>query len=259
MSRETRGREPGELSPREIFNKLLGDPSFLPTRDQLFAVFPDMRGKSFGQKMDIEHRWTQLVQGSEVPDLEGIDRGEHQPQFEILTKEYIDGLARYLAERLRALGTKKDAPLNILEVGAGNGRLSHFLRQAIENQTPHLAAIIAADPQEGPYSRKTRPLFPVQKFDTDEALTRYQPAIVISSWMPNKIDLTPLFRQTPSVKEYILIGEPELCGTSDSWWPVDDFEEIEHPDLEQLQICRTDNVVNREFGHSATTSFIKKQ
>lgn len=49
---------------------------------------------------------------------------------EIFTQEYVKGLATYLGHRIKAL-LEEDAGLarvSLAEVGAGNGRLSHFLR-----------------------------------------------------------------------------------------------------------------------------------
>lgn len=56
--------------------------------------------------------------------------------------------------------------------------------------------------------------------DYKEALKKYKPDIVISSWMPYTEDWTKDFRTFSSVKEYILIGEPDngCCGHPWKMW-----------------------------------------
>ena len=54
------------------------------------------------------------------------------PQYEVHTREHVEGLARYLRQRTRAYGR---SPLRVLEVGAGDGRLAHHLRAALQRLT----------------------------------------------------------------------------------------------------------------------------
>lgn len=51
----------------------------------------------------------------------------------------------------------------------------------------------------------------------DAALAAHEPQIVLSSWMPMGRDWTAAVRRTPSVREYVLIGEADygICG--DPW------------------------------------------
>jgi hypothetical protein len=103
-------------------------------------------------------------------------------------------------------------PIKILEVGAGNGRLSYFLEQSLEKKVPGKFSIIATD--SFGWSSITKD-FDVQKKDAITAVKEIEPDIVIASfvsWMDNpENDRTPNSLNTPNIKEYILIG-PEGPG-----------------------------------------------
>lgn len=202
----------------------------------------------------------------------------HESQtYELLTREYLEALAQYIISQWLNTVQTDERPITILEVGAGNGRLSHFLGEILETQAPGRFSCIATD--KG--SNKIIPVFPVEELPQKEAVEKYNPQIVISSWMPPKKDFTADWR-TVGVDEYILIGEPELCGTEESWGfdnskhhesdddllsqtkktdsaPICEQEGYEMTylaDLQKFQICRTD-WGDSDFGsrHSITTSF----
>ena len=59
--------------------------------------------------------------------------------YDFLTSDYIDKLAEHLRRCLHVAA----APITILEVGTGDGRLSHFLRQALQGEK-HIK-IVATD------------------------------------------------------------------------------------------------------------------
>lgn len=166
----------------------------------------------------------------------------------------------------------------ILEVGAGDGRLTKFLSDAfhrvcqphftlefcefIENQISFVAtdAVIAENA-----------VFPVEKIDFVESVDKYKPLVVLTSWMPQGIDFTWKFRQSRLVMEYILIGETDwgVCGHLWETWGIketnDGMEKSEAPykrdgfsryDLERLsllQIARSDGPHIRF--HGSTISF----
>lgn len=145
--------------------------------------------------------------------------------YEILTQEYVSALAEILQPYKK-----------ILEVGAGDGRLSHFLRQRLPN-----AAIVAIDD----YSWGIEPLFQVEKMGIKTGLNKYCPEIVVSSWMPYRVDWTIAFRKCHGLKGYILIGETEhgCCGRASVWrdkYIQDGFARYDLNELQKLQICRTD-------------------
>jgi len=147
----------------------------------------------------------------------------------------------------------------VVEVGAGNGRLSHFLRERLPE-----CNIIATD--NG--SWEIEPLYPVEQIDVAEALEKYKPEIVISCWMPYTHDWTPMFRASDGLIGYILIGETDggCCGSDKTWgfceekpeYEEDGFERIDLIELSRLQICRTDYFLrDYEMLHSSTVFFKK--
>lgn len=117
--------------------------------------------------------------------------------------------------------TKTDKPetsevlreqLKVLEVGAGEGRLSHFLQEVINQKASGVIEVKATDD----YS-KIQPVYEVKQMDYREALN-HQPDIVICSWMPPARDWSQAFRGTSSVREYLLIGEENKdCGAPATW------------------------------------------
>lgn len=180
--------------------------------------------------------------------------------FEFWCKEYIEEFAEYLISRIRKLGIK---PAIILEVGAGDGQLSHFLKEEVEKRAPGIAKVIATDwkvipPQEPIQNYRIITRWPVEKLELTEALKKYSPHFVIFSWMPLDEDYTPAFRRTVSVLEYILIGEVDgAVGKPDTWnseiYEREGFERIDLDYLSKWQICRTD--APGLLHHSHTVSF----
>jgi hypothetical protein len=59
--------------------------------------------------------------------------GAEDSCYELWTREYIFGLAQYLLDRIRAMDRNGHGPMEtiILDVGAGDGRLSYYLRCAM--------------------------------------------------------------------------------------------------------------------------------
>jgi hypothetical protein len=135
-----------------------------------------------------------------------------------------------------------DGQTVVLDIGAGDGILVHFLNQYVKGQNIYattnsmkrkqashkikkqmqLPMIIAID--DG--SWKIKPKAKVEKLSLSEALQQYNPfdsnrtrnhqLIVICSWMPTGVDWTQQIRDN-HVDEYILIGECDdgICG--DNW------------------------------------------
>lgn len=165
--------------------------------------------------------------------------------YEFWTEEYVSGLADYLLERCEEF----DGSTVILDVGAGDGTLVHFLRKYLDefhsgskrrqsaalnvkkartssrkkNRTKSsLPVIVASD--DG--SWKIDPKADVEKLNITEALRKYNPfdesgkrshqLVVICSWMPQGIDWTQEMRDS-SVDEYILIGESDDGNCGDNW------------------------------------------
>lgn len=241
-----------ELSPEKLREKLK-DPTYLPKHSEI--------SRAFGSGVD------------RAKDFQKFCFDQQNPVFEFINTEFIDAFGDYLSERLEVIRATKDSPINILEAGAGNGRLTHFLRQRIESKLPGKARLIASD--SGKWN--LRPTFPVEVLDYDAAVKKYAPEIVVCSWMPYREDFSAAFRASKCVREYILIGETEggCCGGMWKTWGKkdysDDEEEIkatppyiedgfEREDLENIskfQICRRDEPGN--YFHSGTVSFRRKK
>ena len=194
--------------------------------------------------------------------------------YEFWTRDYIQNLTTYLTSRM---DNKKRNTL-ILEVGAGDGLLSHFLQQFMMKQKKQMngnnVKIVATDNN----SWKIPSLVPVESLSVEQSLQKYVASgeydhvICICSWMPNGVDWTKLMRQA-NVNEYILIGECDDGSCGDNWntWGNPEF----HPDddktatapfeldgytrhdlhsLSKLQLARFDSNVSRT---SHTVSFRK--
>lgn len=253
---------------RELRERL-EDPKHLPSLKELKTIFEYSLNQ--GNRKD----WYDFV-GPERHLNRETGNYEDKPgakwKYEILTQEHIGQLSTYLQQRAEKYGATPQNPLRILEVGAGDGRLTHFLSENLSN-TIRLEATDSGH-------KKIKPEFPVtiikgDRGETDglgpieKAMQEYQPDIVISSWMPINKDWTKTFRDMPSVKEYILIGDPEVCAQPWETWGTDlesnrpkdeapfaqdGFSATHLKELEKFQVCRTDHVLDDE-SHSDTVSF----
>lgn len=127
-------------------------------------------------------------------------------QYEVLTREYMLGLATLVRALHPALGARDC--LRVLELGAGDGRLAHFLRAAlVDLGAEDEFRVLATD------KTPRNEAFPVLEADYRRALD-LRPDIVVVAWMPLGQDWTPAIRRCPSVKAFILIGEARegICG-----------------------------------------------
>ncbi|MBA7496077.1 hypothetical protein ES702_06675 [subsurface metagenome] len=211
--------EPGftpedDISPQEI-REHLNNPNYLPSHDDVV--------RAFGNK------WSE--------DWHFYFFNKETPRFELLNQEFIESLSSYLNTRVEELGATQEKPVTILDVGAGDGRLTHFISKSLQTKSLGKFQMIAVDDGE----RGIKPNFPVEQVSSvEDALRKHQPDIVICSWMEDGKDWTVFFRNTQSVKEYILIGEPEICGTESSWSEHKGFSKRELEEVTRQQMCRTD-------------------
>jgi len=238
-----------ELTPDELREKLR-DPNFLPNHEQITKAFTNWE------------QWREFCFDKE------------KPVFEFFNEEYLSAFADYFVGKIQEHGASEERPLVILEIGAGNGRLSHFLQQKLEERAPGQTKVVATD--SGAWTLKSD--FPVEQLKHDEAMEKLSPDIVVFSWMPYQEDSSRNIRKFDSVQEYILIGETDggCCGDEwetwgQSWsWDEDDeggekvspyeadgFERDDLDDLSDLQICRTDDPGS--YSHSRTVSFKRKK
>ena len=115
----------------------------------------------------------------------------------------------------------------------------------------------------------------IEQLNHNEAIKKYQPEIIICSWMPYQKDFSKDFRSQKSVKEYLLIGETDDGCCGDDWetwgcsWRLnnksknqippyenDGFKRTDLDKLSALQSCRTDQP--GDYYHSKTVSFKRK-
>jgi hypothetical protein len=138
----------------------LRDAAYVPSRDEATQIPPEHR---------LEYRY-------EFGDSE------------ILCREFVGALADKLRGEAGA----------ILEVGAGSGRLAHFLSLALGRE------IVAID-----NGRSAIPAcVPVEAMDVADAYRTYRPEILLVSWPPEDM----AWEAVPdSVRAMLLIGDPAEC------------------------------------------------
>ncbi|MFA5460281.1 MAG: hypothetical protein WC283_03080 [Candidatus Paceibacterota bacterium] len=144
-----------------------------------------------------------------------------QQQFQFWNKQFNDELEKIL---------KKLKPKLILEVGAGDGTLSKILSDRGFN-------VIATDNYSWPFRKR---FFKVNKIDYKKALEKYQPDVVINSWMPLGTDWTKDFRKAKSVKHYITIGEVDACCGGD-WTDRKTWPARRQDKASSYALCRSDS------------------
>lgn len=160
----------------------------------------------------------------------------HNKIYQLWNKEQI----KVLSGEIQNLTTS-----TVLEVAAGDGMLSHWLRE-------YDIDIIATD--DG--SWKIPIHGEVEHLDAIEAIRKYNPEVVIASWLPmGELDLAILSEQVPN---FITIGETE-GGCTGSYRIWEEYSGLGYR-MEYLEsdynICRTDHALTgRLFRHSTTTLF----
>ncbi len=237
-SQEFISTEEFELWQQTTREKIFNDNNYLPTIKTVTAAFSDEDGNA------LNTEWKLFF-------------GKQPYIYEILTTEYTHALAEYLRNRSTDFKINLGRKMNILDIGAGNGRLGTLLNKFAGD---------AYKIQSVDYYA-TNPI--VEKLDYQEALTKYNPDLVICSWMPPDEDWSQSIRATPSVREYLLIGETDdgVCGEPWSTWGfiswdkptptsapyiLDGFTRTELDSLSELQICRTDLPGRYEQSHTVS-------
>ena len=162
--------------------------------------------------------------------------------FQFWNKEYIEALSKEVIDRV--------AEDLVLEVCAGDGQLTHWLKEKGVN-------IIATDN----FERGLKPKFSVIKFSAIRAIKKHNPVMVIASWIEacDPLDYRILKTGVPYV---ILIGEPEgiTCGSERAWRAFKrlGYRQDYLQDVDKYNLCRTDytwSIDDRIRPHSATVLF----
>lgn len=133
-----------------------------------------------------------------------------------------------LAEEIKKLN---DSP--IVEICAGDGKLSHQLRkQGID--------IKATDDYSCGNIRYDTNL--VERLSHQEALTKYNPRIVIASWVPYQARIGFDVLDFPSVKYFLDIGEDVNGATwmTEEIYDRKDCKRVYLKNVGKYSICRTD-------------------
>lgn len=236
-----------EMQSDELIQKF-NDPSYLPRHEDIEKAFKD--------DSKLYEKWFKFCFNKE------------KPVFELINREFIEALGDYLIKRAKELSDNShDETIVILEVGAGSGRLTHFLKENIEKKaTGTKIKFIATD--SGDLGIKS--IYPVEdQVKYQDAIKKYDPKIILVSWMPFEEDWTKDFRDSKSVEEYILIGEANggCCGDKWKTWgcqsyfdndkksPYEEegFAKNKLDDISRHQICRADDP--GKYGCSSTVSF----
>jgi hypothetical protein len=164
---------------------------------------------------------------AEVNKIPYKQRESYQEEFydyEIWNREYIQTLASYLAKYKRA---------TILEVGAGSGRLSYFLRKKLPNNQITAIDISLKNKVSG---------IPLLKMSMKQALQKFKPDILLCAW-PDSFFWKEIKYNT-SARKIILIGDAEDTPLAKEvkgewqWLPIKGFKVKEFLAAKKVQTSR---------------------
>ena len=229
----------------------IADTFKLPKASEIVDVF---FSRGHGVEPEIQRVWQDLIFKRESVTSQ---------VYEVFTQEYIEQMSRYLGQRIEELHIPMAA---ILEVPGGNGKLSYFLRQSLQDslgedrfnlfsldKSTHIPAKSGAYVESGP--------------DYKYGLSKYKPDIIVTSWMPLGVDWPRDYRNVQNLKEYILIGERAVCGTPGVYGRDEDGHTLAAPEYQRdgfgmrylnlgTQICRSDVPEHGlQYPYSSTISF----
>ena len=163
------------------------------------------------------------------------------PQYEVITADYVTQLARYLRRRrLEILGADASStrPLRVLELGAGDGRLTRHLREHLDGHGIEVCAtddhslglakggrhgVVAADALDAVAVAGNKCGF--SREPTTAVSSSSLPGacdVALVCWQPMGVDWTAAIRASASFQEYVLVGEVDdgICGDPLATWGV---------------------------------------
>ena len=180
----------------DLYEKIK-DPNFIPTAKELRKIFPYPRRDRASEKLSRFCR-----------------RDKNNSIYEFVTEELLEGLSDHIIKTAESFNKKEGDFVIVLEVGGGDGKLEYNLQKYCDKKLPNKIKVVVIDksPQDQNH------LNIVEKIDSKNAVNKYNPDIVIMSWIEN--DLTQEWRDCKNVKEYILIGETDdgCCGHETLTW-----------------------------------------
>mmetsp|Transcript_35402 Transcript_35402/g.105838 ORF Transcript_35402/g.105838 Transcript_35402/m.105838 type:complete len:323 (+) Transcript_35402:329-1297(+) len=146
---------------------------------------------------------------------------ERRGVYELLTTELVGALGGYLRGRLARLGRRLGRRPRLLEAGAADGHLVAHLRASLagERGEAAVADVFACDDfsTAAPGGVRAARSRGVEQLGYWEALAEHKPDMVVCAWMPMGVDWSHAFRHTPTVREYLLLGEADDGSVGHLW------------------------------------------
>ncbi|CBZ30780.1 conserved hypothetical protein [Leishmania mexicana MHOM/GT/2001/U1103] len=199
-------------------------------------------------------------------------------QSMVYTRELVDSVADYLAERHALITEAKAKSAPILFLGARTGKFGALLNatkklpvQVIHtHENPNMNPYLMVIPQNKQAEFKPNPIV---KMKNQAALEKYEPSIVLFSDMIMNSDPTAQIRQQGSVREYVYFGVPDSYCEGHAWdtWGYfkyrergtdhipaymrEGFGKVKLPHLSRWMIHKLDS--DMQMGNGAVTAWIR--
>lgn len=197
-----------EITSPEEYREKLKDPNYLPSAEDVKKAFP---GSLWN---DMSTEWFTFLRENAC--------------FQLVTKELVQLVSDNLRAKINSILEKNgeiDAPIIVLELGAGNGRLLEFVRRDFEEKGIAVALRFIATDDFSWHEKfsigKNFEGFPVEDLSADRAVEKYGQqgsVILLSSWMPPEENWTVDFLSHPNVKTFLLIGDIAATGKGNQTW-----------------------------------------
>lgn len=196
----------------------------------------------------------------------------------IYTRELVDSVADYLAERHALITEEKAKNAPILFLGARTGKLGALLNETKKipvpiihtHENPNMNPYLMVIPQHKQAEFKPNPII---KMKNQAALEKYEPSIVLFSDMIMNSDPTAQIRQQGSVREYVYFGVPDSYCEGHAWdtWGYfkyrergtdhipaymrEGFGKVTLPHLSRWMVHKLDS--DMQMGNGAVTAWIR--
>ncbi|KAG5467347.1 hypothetical protein CUR178_00989 [Leishmania enriettii] len=140
----------------------------------------------------------------------------------LYTRELVDSVAEYLAERHALITEEKAKNAPILFLGARTGKFGALLNATKRlpvpvihtHENPNMNPYLLVIPHSKQADFKPNPIV---KMKNQAALEKYEPSIVLFSDMIMNNDPTAQIRQQGSVREYVYFGVPDSYCEGHAW------------------------------------------